>query len=348
MCVCMRLCLYVCVHALLGAGLCVRGQLFSSAAGLPASDCFSLQNPGPPGFQPWSRNSCIETPSSGASNSLSLCSKARSRGLGSSAGRRALERREVPVSAPATSAGLAREGRRPLGPGGRRQVRPSAPAAPQRTPSQPSSAAGIHPPSSWRGPQAPLLCYPPPGSAGHQRGRSSRPPPPRTTAATKARGAPSRPPGAPGASAPVLPPWSALSRPPTGRRGGGPRGLASWPPRSNTAVGQVPRRQSARGESPASLSRPAGLPRGLGLEAATGLGTGSRRPARPGSKGTAAFRSDLGAPRPPAPGAGPRARRPRGHTWPPRQAHPLPRNPGERGQKGKREGNFHMGPAGLE
>lgn len=102
MCVCVRVlvCVRARAHAPLGAGLCVQGQLFSSAACLPAPDCSSLQNRRPPGFQLWKRsrrrNSSMETPSLGASNSA-RGSRARSRVPRSlPPGRGALEGCEVP------------------------------------------------------------------------------------------------------------------------------------------------------------------------------------------------------------------------------------------------------------
>lgn len=95
-CVCACVCL--CARAPLGAGLCARGQLLSSAACLPAPDCSSLQNRRPPGFQLWKRsrrNSSIETPSSGASNSLCPGERGSVKGSRSPPGRGALQGREV-------------------------------------------------------------------------------------------------------------------------------------------------------------------------------------------------------------------------------------------------------------
>lgn len=338
----MRQVVWVCVYARARACTrpwaqgCVRGQLFSSAACSPAPDCSSLQNRRPPGlstlrakleeFLYW--DTLLE--------SVQL-----SRPWGAEKGSRGYPGRPPPQAGQHSRTARLRF----QAPGYLREDCPRRPrwaAAPGPRwaggrcvppPPQPRSPGGARRPrftllpSGRPGPQAPLPSSRPRACWDSGR-RSSRPPSPRTMAATKARGPPSRPTGGRRAS---LPPYSALSRPLKGK----PRG--NWGPRAvaSTGVGTVPGVRPATEHLRYRLP-PSAAPETPPLQAATGRSRGPLPPAPgvlcvqgqraraylPGSDLYMASWATVGPQRRGLGGGeGKAARRPQGHTWPPRAAH---------------------------
>lgn len=354
----MRQVVWVCVYARARACTrpwaqgCVRGQLFSSAACSPAPDCSSLQNRRPPGlstlrakleeFLYW--DTLLE--------SVQL-----SRPWGAEKGSRGYPGRPPPQAGQHSRTARLRF----QAPGYLREDCPRATAAAPGPrwaggrcvppPPQPRSPGGARRPrftllpSGRPGPQAPLPSSRPRACWDSGR-RSSRPPSPRTMAATKARGPPSRPTGGRRAS---LPPYSALSRPLKGK----PRG--NWGPRAvaSTGVGTVPGVRPATEHLRYRLP-PSAAPETPPLQAATGrsrpTSACSRRAVRPRSKGAGLssgvrpVHGVLSHRGPPTPGVGGRrgesgqeASRPH-MAAPGRPSGPLfgPKPGVERGQRGNR------------